>query len=431
MKDWKKRWKEELDSAIPALREDVKEAQIDRSGVQTPIKKQGFFSMLLGRKRLLATLSACACGILILCVSLALLLQPAAAPVVASGEVIALEINPKAAFVLDGEGKVDAVVSMNADADLLLGENRSREIEGKPVEEGIRIYVDYAAKLGYLRLDEEDAVRLSTYTSAETATKIQESLTGYFRQKGAYIAVVAESLEPRAMAERLGIDLGNGSLSEMLGSANELYAYRVAEAESTATAYRQMLVESKLDEYAQTLADIEAINALNIRIKRKTFFTAGYWELSGEETDAELLELAADMEKKLTAYESAYGKTLDSEEEMKAALSEAKKLPFDTLAALLSEMTESLLDNLTAVLEELGLDGEFVAELRNLPTTVEEFSQKATAHLTTRYETLVARFEGIYGEARETIAETDYAAYIAQIEEEYGSLSAYWAQTEK
>jgi hypothetical protein len=114
-----------------------------------------------------------------------------------------LEINPKVMFSVDGNDKITNVVALNEDADVVLsGDNVIASIKGKQAGEGAKIFVDYCAQLGYLDVSSQGAVKLTSVGD----TNIKSSLEDYFRQKGAFFAVVEEKTSEQNFKQKWNID---------------------------------------------------------------------------------------------------------------------------------------------------------------------------------------------------------------------------------
>ncbi len=467
MKSWKKRWERELDEKIPALREDVRNAEIPRCVKAEKRKKIGFFarvSALLAKRRWVTALSACACALVLVCFSV-VLLRPNQPITAEKGEVIAVEINPRAAFVLDSQDNITAVRSLNADADVILNnEERLAQIQGKPAEEGIRIYVDYAARLGYLDLSTENAVRITSEEQTDSAERVNQSLSAYFQEKGAYIAVVEETLSETDFTKRLGLTLSEvkNSLAETLEGWTELFSVRGAEGQSKdglqmlyrtivfvddgeATRVENLLCEN-LDKIQQNEVDIKEIDALNDEIKAHEgnpgrswlsyLLSDDYWDLKEKDRgeDEEFLALTAQMDEKLAAYEQSYGKRLESREDMEEVLSNFNGFTAADLAELLSNFTADIfrrwLAQFAHFLEAVGVDTSFLS-LHEEPTDLKSYLEKTTTYLQTKFDDLLAANQAAYEAERTELSDAAYEEYTQSLAKEYGSLSAYWAALKK
>lgn len=251
MKSWKKRWLTELDEKIPSLSKEVKDAPI----YTAPQPQKQPFSLKAWikahKQRFTAALATCTAAVVTLSVVLPIALQrtpgmPGGGGLSASASssvitytptVLCLEINPKAVFSVSKDGIVTDVVATNNDADVILSNPaRVAEMEGKTAKEAVKVFVDYAAKLGYLNLNEQSAVRLTEYQN-ETAyeTDVVGELETYFKSQGAMIVVCQDTLSGEAFYERAGLaetldkTQGLDGLMQGLPNMAELYTSREAE----------------------------------------------------------------------------------------------------------------------------------------------------------------------------------------------------------
>ena len=232
MKSWKKRWENELDTIVPALRDDVKNAPIVLSeNVKNAAKPNVLERISLWvnehKKRFFAGLATATAAVVAACVVIPVLGTPQ------EGGAIVVEINPRAVFSVDKDGIVTAVVATNMDADVILSdEARVNEMTGESVEKATEIFVDYAAQLGYLNLNAQAAIRISGCGEDMTGA-IGDALETYFVGKNAYVAVLAEELENADFCNRAGIAVKEkiSELTTSIQNAPTLYSEQASEAE--------------------------------------------------------------------------------------------------------------------------------------------------------------------------------------------------------
>lgn len=316
MKTWKKRWKDELSAVTPPLSEEVKNAPILFAGEEKTVEtvreyeKSGSFKAWFGlhKKRFAACLAACVAVIVAACA----LLPALFAPIRAKAETTAfiVEINPKAVFSVGKDGKISAVVASNADADVILSdEDRVSDMIGKTAAEGARTFVDYAAKLGYLTLDDPSAVRVVSYQKEGALKGVKSGLEKYFREKGAYVAVVGEVFageEFCALAETAFAETA-GHLEETLRGLPTLYSQRVAEGKS----------EEELKVlYGETVSfkELEDLIALMELLGMDTTALKALLELPqtlAEYTEKMAQYLSRQYDELLKKYEKSYGQVRD------------------------------------------------------------------------------------------------------------------------
>jgi hypothetical protein len=168
-------------------------------------KRQGFSLrawIYENKKRFTAALATCTAAVVTLSIILPIALQRTpgtGVPVEKAPSVLCLEINPKAVFSVDKEGVVTGVVAMNQDADVILAdETRINRMEGETAEQAMETFVDYAAKLGYLNLNTQTAIRVSEYNNENASVRaeaVRQKLEAYFVAKGSKILVVQDTLD--------------------------------------------------------------------------------------------------------------------------------------------------------------------------------------------------------------------------------------------
>ena len=212
MKNWKRQWKTELDIVIPELSDTVKNAPINVAESSTPVysdKKVAKFSL----KNKIIT--ACASIAVVMIVALSWILIP----IINGGgngdngndfvpAVITVEINPKATFVLDEEGSAINIVAMNTDADVILSDKaRLNEMLNKPIAKAVEVFVDYATKLGYVDVDNQDAIRFSRVGDwkKEWNNSLNNDLKEYFKKNNYKVAVLNEEVALAEFCNRTGI----------------------------------------------------------------------------------------------------------------------------------------------------------------------------------------------------------------------------------
>ena len=469
MKSWKNRWKSELNTALPPLSEDVKNAPIPKAENVDGKEKKSFDSFLsrladwwktlfVNRPRAVACVAACLACVMLLCVVLPVALHK---PSDGVAEVIAVEINPKALFSVDKKGKITAVIAGNTDADVILAdERRTQEIEGKSVEEGVKIFVDYAARLGYLDLTADpsapEVMRISACTEKGRLSSVQKTLGAYFREKGAYVAVAEDYTTAEELSGRMGLETVSdvSSLLTAMGNLPGLYSQRIAEGKDVTelqTIYRESVpledvrddfkkaLEENVRKIEQNMADLEALAEQNQVIYRHKdnpiwLIGADYWTLQYCHKESEYTDVfRAEIEKMdalLAEYEETYGVKINSYVDLDEAIEDCELLPLDTLTEILLNFTLDVFtryfSELVGLLENIGLDMSGITAIYELPNTAAEYVNKTQAFVKSRYETLTQANKERYEEVRAAITQSDYDRCLADVLENYGSLSAYW-----
>lgn len=448
-KSWKQRWKEELQTGVPALREDVKNAPIETVKPSNSTSKEVRFRP---KRRLFACLYACAACLLAFCAVLPFLFQSSNAPISArAAEVISVEVNPEAVFSVNEKGEVTSVVAANADADVVLSEKRAEEMRGKSLSAAVEIFVDYSARLGYLDLAAPDAVRLTGCDEDGSIGEVNAALTEYFRNKGAYIVVVEEILSAEAFGKRLGLE-GCVSETELVKKVEKLNSRffereKIDENADLGTLYREKVPQGAAENYFRaalnlTAEQLEEKSALLTELCAKNEEIVGhennllkldYWTISVMEDDwipKELIELMAETELLLGSYKKKYGVAIESflgleEERIKLAA-----YPLERIRGWLIDFTlQTLEENFAEILaffEGLGVDVSKGVSLYEPPKTYAEYLEKVGGYLDSYSQDLEREYLSLYAKYREKIEKSAYEEYVLKLKKNYGSLSAYW-----
>lgn len=196
--DFFKQLNRELQDAAPPLSERLKEEPIcsalrEKSGDGRDSRTRGKTAGRVSKKRLTAILASAAALILVCIVGLtAFFLGPSVSPTVYA--CMYIDINPSLALTLDENYNVRKVVSRNADADTLIGdESFVSSLTGLSAQEAAVKVAERAAKSGYLSLrgsgSKDDyneigvTVRSNAAVKEETLNSIEENLIGFFWRK--------------------------------------------------------------------------------------------------------------------------------------------------------------------------------------------------------------------------------------------------------
>ncbi len=195
MKSWKNQWKAELNNAISD--------KCSVAPVKPTVKNNGG-AIAIPRKRILISSIAVALALMI---GLGVFLGLFYGRNKSSSNLLALEINPKVVFVLDSNNVVTEVSSINFDADVILSdEDRVDQMVGKPVEEAVNAFVDYAINLGYM---DEDGDTMTVTGVDELTTKIKDNLTKYLNDKQANVIVSENKTTLKEFSKFFGEDVYN------------------------------------------------------------------------------------------------------------------------------------------------------------------------------------------------------------------------------
>ena len=395
MKSWKKRWENELDTIVPALRDDVKNAPIVLSeNVKNAAKLTVFERISVWvnehKKRFFAGLATATAAVVAACVVIPVLGTPQ------EGGAIVVEINPRAVFSVDKDGIVTAVVATNMDADVILSdEARVNEMTGESVEKATEIFVDYAAQLGYLNLNTQAAIRISGCGEDMTGA-IGDALETYFVSKNAYVAVLAEELENADFCNRAGIAVKEkiSELTTSIQNAPTLYSEQASEAE------REKLT-AQIDSLTAQIAALDDIRILNEQIEEHSenpaWFLKDYWTVKKtySQYEEDFGVLMGQMETALASYETTYGEVIES--------------------------NGALIENSVSVALQKA-EKQQEAELLDLAQTIGEYIEKLGEYFQSRIDSHRKAYETL----RTEISKTDYRLYVDGLVQSYGSLAAYW-----
>ena len=456
MKNWKKSWLKELDSITPQLSDEVKDAPIPARG-ETVVNDGGVaVKARYNSKTLIITAAA-----ILLClaiVGLAVFL-----PKKPSASVFTVEINPTVNFVTDGGGTVTGVMAVNGDADVILSDEEVyRSLLGKKIDEAVTIYVDYAAKLGYLDISKDGAaVRISGCKDSrpdKLLADVNDALQGYFTKKGVYAVAITEAVDLAEYKARSGMN-DVGSLADMVKTVTDgkvLTLQRNAENMSVAqlqSSYKDLVgdyddfmlsnIKNNVNKIVKSAADVSKLWELNEAIEQSadnpSFLLKDYWNVKTFYSEApytqEFSALMNEMETALNAYKTDYGVEFADKWSLLMADSKFGKLPvpLEKLQEWLDDMTAAMLETCSAVLSDVmeiaGILDEKLGELMTLPQDLTEYVSKTAEVLRRDFDKRAEEYKATYGQARDEISEKNYADYLNGIAERYGSLGEYWNAT--
>lgn len=368
MKSWKKRWKLELDEKIPKLSSVQKETPTESLKPEIS-KNPSFFSRFSKwirayKKQFIACLASSMAVVLTLCIVLPHILTPTTENNTPSA--LMIEINPKALFSVDKDGKVTKIIASNADADLILAdEQRVNEMLGKKVEDSAKIFVDCAAKLGFVDFSKNTPIRLTGYDNVNMTSVVANEIQNYLLEKGTLAVVVKETLQSVAFCERAGLPTSATveALTQTLASQTTLYSNRVADWQS---AYEEIVLQKITENVAEV------------------------WE-----------ENIADIKERLGQMYPEWLPMLD--------------LFIENLS--MGQMLD--------ILQSMQIPS-FSTTLIEVPQTVEAYTQQLQLFFEEEYASRTEKYRITYETKREKISEAEYQTYLNEVITEYGSLSLYW-----
>lgn len=370
MKKWQRQWISEIDEKVKPLCKEVVDAPIMLSANQQKMKKaskSGIFGAITGTIALGLATVAC------------ILLIPGA-PSATPAYAFTLEINPQAVFSVDSEGKVTSVVALNEDADTVLANDSVVDtIIGVDAKEAAQIFVDYSAKLGFLDLSADGAIKLSS-TDENKLADIGSKVENYFKAKGSFCAVVKEQLTNEEMSQKLGIEETINNAKEIAKKVNDFTrSFQERKAQHKTPDEIEAMVKEKLEES-------EIIDEI-----KQQFATA-------IESVKEIIEQIPTFDELLTQFD-----------ELVANFS------VDGLMQLLKNPV------VAQMLETAGL------EIASIPQNVEEFKEFIEKIEEKKFEKREEANRNNYEHhQRPEIDDEDYDRYIQDIISEHGSLGNFW-----
>lgn len=450
MKEFKEKWLKELDEAVPKLSQDVLDAPILVGAEDTPQKRK--FNLSWKWITVFASLATA----ILLTVLLSIFVfggnTDGAPPTVSDSYFAVLEVNPEVVFTVDDNSKVLSVTALNSDADVIIAdESRLKSLIGVSFEDSVKIFIDYCAKLGYLKMDQSGAVKITHSGKDETLASAVSGIENYFKEKGIFSLVVTAKASVKEISSKLKLgelqtfDDVVGALKQLpsLFSEREALGKTIEEIQS---AYKETVILGDMQDYiieklrrglisGQKLEEIYDLNETVKAHQDNPLLLIGgldYWALQSlsVEFTAELNGLLAQMADKLQEFENSYGVILDS------LLLNANYLLYSVVdkqfvtSIIESDDENAYLESLPlikALFVENGVELDFEEDFDVLPTSKEEFSAKNANYLSQLYDVCVQDNKALYETQRESISDGDYQAFLNEITSEFGSLENYWA----
>ena len=447
MKDWKKRWKTELNNVVPSLDNKIKEMPINVKSEKADSEpaKKGFFNNLTSNKRkFVAGLSTCLAVLICVLFVVPMIITNTAVPKLSSSAVM-VEINPSAVFSTDEKGVVTKVMSANADADVILSdESIYKKITAVPLDEAMVTFIDYSAKLGYIDFDKQSAIRISACSGSEKSLveNVKKEAENYFKGKGAYIAVVTDELSAEDFCSRMGSEV-KGTIDDVVDSIeNEatIFTERVNEWKDY---YDDIFSENDIikgvtyelneiqEKYTAKLTKLEKVAEKNELIKNhpENHLYRDYWTIKNslfKPEDAELIALMEDMTNLVSEIYLQYGEKLTSALDLKLTIDSTNNAIslYDGVMDL-GEMTLDIIKNSTILKELFALGGsvaESVLGWIDIPESYEDFTARIDEYFNIRWD----QNKDNYLEEKEAISDDNYNSFIDSILATNNSLSDYF-----
>ena len=460
MRQWKKRLKRDLDSVLPEMRENVRSQPIITSVASaTENTNVGLFAGLAGflskRKKVLIP-------ILSMCLLMAVILPFATGLIPLGGTdndslagVVSVEINPRAVFVTDSEGRIYSVTAMNKEADLILVDDARRSnIIGKSAEDGIKIYTDYAYMLGYIDLASEDAIRVSTCGNEKLLNMAEDALKGFLCDEGSFVVVIGENLSIEGFCSRNEITENYNRVEELINNlaaladlSYERNAGESTDAELTEIYKQEVLLNtlkqffskelsSSIDKIEKSIEDIFNIISLNVSIishkDNPAMLFKDYWSVKSfyTDVDGEFGELIAEMDKAILDYKTEHGRDLSSYEELLELYEDFSNINTEILHSFIGGMEDAeyleSISNIIDALTKTGMDVSEISVLAELPKNAEEYIDKMKKSFIMESDSLIVENTDNYSKELPEVSREDYDKALSNIISKYGSLDEYW-----
>ena len=452
MNKWKRKWKEEIDQNIPALSEFIKNAQIGVDEQKTRTEEKAF------RKKIFFAVSSCVATLVVLFgISLGLYRTIEQTSPKATGEyVVVMEINPKATFSVDENEKITAVISCNEDADIVLTVENLEKIIGESVSKGLEIFTDECAKLGYINLNDGDAIRISYCAEKDVSlSEVENAISEYFKEKGSLVAVLTEKVEVEEFCSRAKL-YGCKTIKNVIDKVKTL-PDKIAERwsdgksiEELQSIYDQVLTAVEADsivEYSikddlllakqkkDDIIEIYGINQLiEAHLDNKNRIMRDYWSVKTFMTESdytnEFAMLIDKMSAHLDEYELDYGIYISDMAYMEMEYVLCTAYPVDQLIQMLQNSENgdyrTNINSILAIMQSSNLNSSVAFEIYEPPKSLDDFNEKVKGCLSDKYNHLLKTNKEEYGKDREKVTDESYGDFINNIIEEYGSLGEYW-----
>lgn len=456
MASWKKQWLSELDKTVPQKAEVYSSVPLPEKVEQKRFPPKKYWYIL-----------APVATVIIIAVVLAVVLIPGSSPdpdgdtPLPTPVALTVEINPAASFITDNEHVIVNVVALNADADVVLSSETIGQIKGKPLADGVKLYVDKARELGFIDSDLGGAVRMS-FCGADSGIvdEVKNTVEAYAMESGVFIAVLGENVDSAVFAERSGLgNIVSGNVTEIIESMSSLaseYSSRVlatVEESGITEAYNEFLsdydkavnsaltaVKSGAGTILQYAADLIEINRATMAIFMSEhnpgfLFAYDYWTIKDRYDDystfePEFKELMEEADSLMANYRQKYGVAIGSLGDFSALVERYKNISItdieDYIASFEDGFTAEDLTKLVEYADILGVDLGKLCDFTGIPASTEELIEKVGKLISFEAEERTSENAEEYGEQRAAIGKDDYLARYSELIAEYGSLAEYW-----
>ena len=355
--DFLKRINRELDGLSLPMSKQLKEEPIAVRNPSTTCREK----TSLRRRWVSIGAGALAASIALICV-LVNLPSPAGTEAVARMQ---MDINPSVSFVLDNEGKVLRVVSLNPDGDTLISDERFvGEVVGKTAADAAKTLAERAARSGYLDLFADgncgkyNEIQLSFEgidgMVAEQTDGVKNSLVDFFKEKGIYVYVQTSQTE---------VEGGEAALKGWQQRPTSFFEYRKAQSQDTGAkdAAKEMVYDYTKDILLSSIEKYELVARIekNDNLLSQTA-GVGYWLLSDAQRESEELSgLCAETSRLLEKLYAIYG---EDYREVGLVAGMISSVAFEGYCSLYVEPLADEVEMLRSYAEGEGTVAEFGAE---------------------------------------------------------------------
>ncbi len=356
---------------------------------------------------------------------------------------LSLDINPSVQLVLGANGRVEAVVSGNADGDtvLLSEEGFASSLVGMRAEEAAVALTDRAAQTGYLDVFNEGSAKeynevtlllTGGNASKERAEEIAAAVTAHSRSEGVYLYVSAGAVREDAASEAASLTEDAALYYARIHEAETLAAY----AESSAYAYAETLLADALKKY-DLFCGIQTLNEQLAEACGETLGafpdTASYWYWREREDASEQISaLCEEAARALAEMRLRFGQEWDSYFSFQVAYTAymfaASAVSEEDVAELRGLLEEGIgrenfggAENFSVRLKYYNFVGSdllqtvFSALFGGGTGTTEELFSVLSSLIASEAQALYLRYSALFSLPRAAIGDEQYAAFLARI----------------
>lgn len=438
--DFLKQIHRELDGLSLPMSEKLKAEPISVKSEEISLRKRAW-----KRRFLSIGAGALAASVALVCVLVNL---PPPAAETESLACMRMDINPSVTLVLDKEGKVSRVVSLNADGDTLVcDEAFVAEMIGQTATVAAKKLAERAAKSGYVNLHANGEngeynqidVRFEGVNDLpqEAVDGVKNALVDFFKEKGVYVYV---------QASKGLLEGGLSTFNEWQQRPSSFFEYTKAQsgetgareaAEGAVYEYTKDILFSSMEKY-ELIAKIDGNDTL---IEEKA--GVGYWTLSVAQRESEeLSSLCLETARLLETLYAVYGEDYRAVGSITGAMNAAAFKGYCSLylqpledeaealrsyasgEASVGDFTMSEVIDFVTLATASGYGADLLEGLQSMlsflisdaVTEVESFVQSAEIFLGDWSTALYERYSAAFDLERETIGDEEYEAFLTTIQ---------------